>query len=322
MSDRMIFDFATLAFIGLMLTFAALVALMRVERQRSLLLRRLKRTRGTGPEESLASPRQSGSLAHMGATLKRRVLRLGDRLSVFLGGEARETANKLASAGYQGRDALLVYAFLKTVLPVVFFGGGAVWLLMTRTPDLTIILPAAVVIGGALGLSLGVDFVVDARRSTRMSKIRMAFPDMLELLVISSEAGLGPQQALHRVARKMRDSAPELAAEILQTVSELSMTGDKRAAFERLGERVPLSEISVFVQTLEQTERYGTPFSKAMRVLIAEQRANRLVSIEEKAARLPVIMTLPLIFCIMPAVFVVLVGPAALSILDNILAGG
>ena len=86
--------------------------------------------------------------------------------------------------------------------------------------------------------------------------------------------------------------------------------------------RVPLPEIGVFTQTLDQSDTYGTPFSRAMRTLIEEQRANRLMAVEEKAARLPVIMTLPLIFCIMPAVFVVLVGPAALSVFDNILKGG
>ena len=105
-------------------------------------------------------------------------------------------------------------------------------------------------------------------------------------------------------------------------VSEMAMTNDRRAAYERLTARVPLPEIGVFTQTLDQSDTYGTPFSRAMRTLINEQRANRLMAIEEKAARLPVLMTIPLIFCIMPSVFVVLVGPAALSVFDNILSGG
>lgn len=158
--------------------------------------------------------------------------------------------------------------------------------------------------------------------SFRLTRIRKGFPDMLELLVISSEAGLGPQPALHRVAREMASICPELSQDIHEMVSEMAMTNDRRAAYERLTARVPLPEIGVFTQTLDQSDTYGTPFSRAMRTLINEQRANRLMAIEEKAARLPVLMTIPLIFCIMPSVFVVLVGPAALSVFDNILSGG
>ena len=117
-------------------------------------------------------------------------------------------------------------------------------------------------------------------------------------------------------------SSPDLAQEMLQMVSEMRMTNDRRAAYDKLNVRVPLPEIGIFTQTLDQSDTYGTPFSRAMRTLIAEQRANRLIWIEEKAARLPVIMTIPLIFCIMPAVFVVLIGPAALSVVDNIISGG
>ncbi|QRF66084.1 type II secretion system F family protein [Ponticoccus alexandrii] len=199
---------------------------------------------------------------------------------------------------------------------------GGLRVVMTVPLGLAMLLPAGIVIAGALALSKGVDIVVDQRRRKRLGRIRLGFPDLLEMLVITSEAGLGPQPALHRVAREMRAPHPDLADEILQMVSEMRMTNDRRAAYERLGQRVPLPEIGVFTQTLDQSDTYGTPFSRAMRTLIAETRANRLMMIEEKAARLPVIMTLPLIFCIMPAVFVVLVGPAALSIIDNILTGG
>ncbi|MBF9043545.1 type II secretion system F family protein [Rhodobacterales bacterium HKCCE4037] len=311
-----------IASIGLILALIALAALVHTERQRARVDARLRRVTGERTARSRRLTGQTGSLAHLRDQLRQIVVRMGERLSVILGGEARDTAADLRSAGYRSRDALLIYAFAKTVLPVAAFGIGSLWVLTTRDFGAGMILPAAAVLATALALSKAVDFVIDTKRKTRLARIRRGFPDLLELLVITSEAGLGPQQALHRVARELQVSSPELAGEILQMVSEVSMTNDKRTAYDKLTARVPLPEVGVFTQTLDQSDKYGTPFARAMRSLIVEQRANRLIFIEEKAARLPVIMTLPLIFCIMPAVFVVLVGPAALSIIDNILSGG
>lgn len=312
-----------LAFAGLVLALSGLAALLRLERQRGVLSLRLQRAIGTGAGRAAAqAPAQGGSLAHLRAQLLRLIARIGERLSVILGGEALETAADLSSAGYRGRDALLIYAFLKTVLPLTTFVTGMVWVFATKNAGMEMVLPSAKVIGLALILSKGVDGVVDRKRKARLGRIRRGFPDMLELLVISSEAGLGPQPALQRVALELAATNSELAQEILQMVSEMRMTNDRRAAYEKLRTRVPLPEIGIFTQTLDQSDTYGTPFSRAMRTLINEQRSNRLFAVEEKAARLPVIMTIPLIFCIMPAVFVVLIGPAALSVFDNIISGG
>ncbi|MBN7787109.1 type II secretion system F family protein [Ponticoccus gilvus] len=307
------------AIAGLCLMLFAAAAMLRLDRLRAATEARLARANGTACATQAEDTRPGPALAQ---GLRHVVVRIGERLAVILGGEARETAAELASAGYRNRDALLIYAFLKTVLPLAALLIGGLRVALTVPLGLAMLLPAGIVIAGALALSKGVDIVVDQRRRKRLARVRLAFPDMLEMLVITSEAGLGPQPALHRVAREMRATHSDLAEEILQMVSEMRMTNDRRAAYERLGQRVPLPEIGVFTQTLDQSDTYGTPFSRAMRTLIAETRANRLMMIEEKAARLPVIMTLPLIFCIMPAVFVVLVGPAALSIIDNILTGG
>ncbi len=312
-----------MAFIGLSSGMLALAALLYSERQRSLRDARLRRANGTEKERH-TSYRQGagGQFAEIAARLRNFVVLIGERFSVVLGGEARETTAELASAGYRSRDALLIYAFLKTVLPLVALIGGLVWLFLTKTFGMEMLIPGAIVIAGALALSTGVDMFIGLRRKKRLDRIRQSFPDMLELIVITSEAGFGPQPALHRVANELALTHRELAREVQQMVSEMAMTNDNRSAYEKLNLRVPLPEIGVFTQTLDQSDRYGTPFSRAMRTLIAEQRSNRLMAVEEKAARLPVLMTLPLIFCIMPAVFVVLIGPAVLSVIDNLLAGG
>ncbi len=312
-----------LAFGGLALVSLGCAALLHHEVQRSRLAGRLHRAKAsTPPRQSTRPTGQGGSFAHAVRSARAVIAGIGERFAAVLGGEAHDTASELASAGFRSRDALLIYAFLKTVLPLIAVIVGLVWMLATTDIGIDMLFPAAKVIAAALFLSKGVDYVVSHRRKTRMARIRKGFPDLLELLVISSEAGLGPQPALQRVANELAAINAELAHEILLMVSEMRMTNDRRAAYDRLNTRVPLPEIGVFTQTLDQSDTYGTPFSKAMRTLIAEQRANRLMAIEEKAARLPVIMTLPLIFCIMPAVFVVLVGPAALSVFDNILSGG
>ncbi|MEP2919152.1 type II secretion system F family protein [Sulfitobacter sp.] len=324
MSDVLVHSTYWLAFGGLALTLCGFGALLHLERQRSVLAGRLLRAAGKGQSRASRArdQAQSGSLAYWFGRLRSLMALMGERLSVISGGEARETAALLSSAGYRSRDALLIYAFLKTVLPVAAVMFGVVWLFLTQSFGITMVIPAAKVIAVALGLSKAVDWVVNDKRKKRLALIRGGFPDMLELLVISSEAGLGPQPALQRVAVELTPTSPELAREILQMVSEMRMTNDRRGAYEKLKTRVPLPEIGIFTQTLDQSDTYGTPFSRAMRTLIEEQRANRLMAVEEKAARLPVLMTVPLIFCIMPAVFVVLIGPAVLSVFDNIIKGG
>ena len=305
------------AFSGLGLCLAALIAWAESERREMQRAARIDRARGGRPTRAEGAP---GGLVRGGlGSVRQIVLRIGERLAVILGGEARETAGELASAGFRSRDALLVYVFLKTLLPLSAFLAGAGHVIATRAAGIEMLWPMATVIAGALALSKAVDLVVDQKRRARMARIRRGFPDMLELLVITSEAGLGPQPALHRVARVLHGTHPDLAREVLTMVSEMQMTNDRRAAYERLTARVPLPEVAVFTQTLDQSDTYGTPFSRAMRTLIEECRGTWLMQIEERAARLPVIMTIPLIFCIMPAVFVVLVGPAALSVLDNII---
>ena len=306
MSDAMVQTVFWLAFVGLALALSGLGALLRFERQRLRLSLRLRRAVGGGTGAGTSGGRgiaqggpQSGSIAHLRAQVLLLIARLGDRLSVISGGEARETAAHLSSAGYRGRDALLIYAFLKTVLPLVSVVTGMAWVLLSEGIGMGMVLPSAKAIGFALLLSKAVDFVVNNKRKKRMATIRRGFPDMLELLVISSEAGLGPQPALQRVALELASTNSELAQEILQMVSEMRMTNDRRAAYEKLKIRVPLPEIGIFTQTLDQSDTYGTPFSRSVRTLITEQRANRLFAVEEKAARLPVIMTIPLIFCIM-----------------------
>jgi tight adherence protein C len=143
-------------------------------------------------------------------------------------------------------------------------------------------------------------------------------PDALDLLVICAEAGLTVDAAFNRVAKELGKAYPELGDEFGLTAIELGFLSERRQAFENLATRVDLEAIRGVVTTMIQTEKYGTPLASALRVLSAEFRNERMMRAEEKAARLPAIMTVPLILFILPTLFIVILGPAACSISDNL----
>ena len=126
--------------------------------------------------------------------------------------------------------------------------------------------------------------------------------------------------AFSRVARELGKAYPELGDEFALTSIELGFLTDRRMAFENLANRIDLDAVRGVVATMIQTEKYGTPLASALRVLSAEFRNERMMRAEEKAARLPAIMTVPLILFILPVLFIVILGPAACSINDALLS--
>ena len=158
------------------------------------------------------------------------------------------------------------------------------------------------------------DLYINNKVQKRSAAIRKGLPDALDLLVICAEAGLTVDAAFARVARELGKAYPELGDEFQLTAIELSFLTERRMAFENLASRVKLDAVKGVVTTMIQTEKYGTPLASALRVLSAEFRHERMMRAEEKAARLPAIMTVPLILFILPTLFVVILGPAACSI--------
>jgi len=160
------------------------------------------------------------------------------------------------------------------------------------------------------------DLYLKNKITKRSAAIRKGLPDALDLLVICAEAGLTVDAAFHRIARELGRAYPELGDECALTAIELGFLSERRQAFENLAQRVDLDAVKGVVTTMIQTEKYGTPLASALRVLSAEFRNERMMRAEEKAARLPAIMTVPLILFILPTLFVVILGPAACSIAD------
>jgi tight adherence protein C len=151
----------------------------------------------------------------------------------------------------------------------------------------------------------------------RQQAIHKALPDALDLFVICAEAGLSLDGTVTRVAREIGASSVELADELGLAAVELGFLPDRREALLNLSRRVATPQVRGLVNTLAQTEKYGTPLAQALRVLATEFRETRMMKAEEKAARLPATLTIPMILFILPPLFIVLIGPAIIQVLST-----
>jgi len=236
--------------------------------------------------------------------------------------QVKKTQMRLMQAGIRTKDLAFFIIFARFVLPVVL-GIAAVILIYVvhYFPNWGWFRQYATVAGVLVGSYKAPDIWLKNKVQKRSHAIRKGLPDALDLLVICAEAGLTVDAAFGRVSRELGKAYPELGDEFGLTAIELGFLAERRQAFENLANRVDLEAVRGVVTTMIQTEKYGTPLASALRVLSAEFRHQRMMRAEEKAARLPAIMTVPLILFILPTLFVVILGPAACSIHDNLLGG-
>ncbi|HVF94816.1 MAG TPA: type II secretion system F family protein [Sphingomonas sp.] len=238
-------------------------------------------------------------------------------LKVLQDSQVKAAQIKLLQAGIRSKDWAVAVIFGRLVLPIVF--GGLMLYLVYGTEmfaDYTPLKRYGIVAISFLLSYKAPDFYLKNKIQKRSDAIRKGLPDALDLLVICAEAGLTVDAAFHRVARELGRAYPELGDEFTLTAIELGFLTERRQAFENLAQRVALDAVKGVVTTMIQTEKYGTPLASALRVLSAEFRNERMMRAEEKAARLPAIMTVPLILFILPVLFIVILGPAACSISD------
>ncbi|HVQ09179.1 MAG TPA: type II secretion system F family protein [Allosphingosinicella sp.] len=229
---------------------------------------------------------------------------------------------RLMQAGIRSKDLAFVVIFARFVLPVVL-GGFALFVVygIDYFPDWGSFKKYGLVAGSFILAYKAPDLWLKNKVQKRTSAIRKGLPDALDLLVICAEAGLTVDAAFSRVSRELGRAYPELGDEFALTSIELGFLTDRRLAFENLAKRIDLDSVRGVVTTMIQTEKYGTPLASALRVLSAEFRNERMMRAEEKAARLPAIMTVPLILFILPVLFIVILGPAACSINDSLIGG-
>jgi tight adherence protein C len=242
------------------------------------------------------------------------------KFNVLQESQVKEVQQKLAYAGYRNKELAVIIIGLRAILPVVL--GGLAALLIYGIELWPTMGPFKRLFAFAIIVFLsykGPELYIGNKATKRTKEIQKGLPDALDLLVICAEAGLTVDAAFNRVAKELGRAYPELGDEFALTAIELSFLTERKMAFNNLAYRVNLEAVKGVVTTMIQTERYGTPLASALRVLSAEFRNERMMRAEEKAARLPAIMTIPLIMFILPTLFVVILGPAACSISDNLI---
>jgi tight adherence protein C len=254
--------------------------------------------------ERSAPERVLGAVSALGAVLLRARL-----LSPRTVAELEQT---LLAAGLRGDQALPLFLGAKTaglvLLPLGAFGG----LVAAGVGGRTLLI--ATVAATIAGLLLP-DLFARRMRARYLAELERGLPDALDMLVICAEAGLGLEAAVQRVAEEIRPAHRAVGAEFRLAASEMRILADRRLALTNMGERTGVETLKRLATTLSQTLQYGTPLAQALRTLAAEMRQEQLIRFEARAARLPVLLTVPMIVFILPTLFLVVAGPAVLRAL-------
>lgn len=229
-------------------------------------------------------------------------------------------AKRFAQAGMVGPDAPVYYLFFQRLLAIPI---GILALLFFKMGDGGLGTLANYLLGGLLLFIalMGPKTFLSNAIQKRKQILTRAFPDTLDLVLICVESGMALDAALNRVCSELGRAYPEMTEELNRTRLELALLNDRVRALMNLAERTDLVAFRSLVAALVQSERFGTSLTDTLRVLSEDFRLQRLFTAEAKAAKLPVFMTIPLIFLLMPAFFIIVLGPAALSYMASGMAG-
>jgi len=232
------------------------------------------------------------------------------------GKEEQEKLKRLFDkAGIRSRNAPILYGIAKITMffpPAAIAAFGVFY--FTQWNILYKIL--AILIAAMAGSYL-VDLIIRRLVNARQTRIRKAFPDALDLMVICTEAGLSLTATVQRVAREISQVCPDLGYELALLSIELNMLPDRRKALQNFSDRLDSSYFKSIISNISQAEQYGTPVAQTMRTIAEQFRQDRLIEAEERAAKLPVLLTLPMMLFIFPCVYIVILGPAIINILGN-----
>ncbi len=235
--------------------------------------------------------------------------------------EFEKLTTALAQAGLRSEQAGLVFVTVKFAsFAGAVLAGVVAGLLLGWLRDLSLLEICSLLAAGLLGWRLP-DLLLSRMSLRRRRRIEAGLSDAVDLLVICAEAGLSLEMGLARVRHDLKDAHPALSDELQITLAEMRMIADRRVALDNLAARTGLNAVRSIVTTLSQTLRYGTPLAASLRTIASELRQARMLRIEEKVGRLPVLLTLPMIIFILPCLFMVIAGPAAFDLIDAINAG-
>jgi tight adherence protein C len=241
--------------------------------------------------------------------LEERILSVAKRLKTMVGlSEDAVLRARLASAGISSSEGADMYSAARLISPL----AGVLVASFLPVSTLTSIL-----IGGGLGY-LAPDMWLRKKIKRRRERLRKGVPDMVDLLVICMDAGLGLDQALLRVGQELGFTHPDINQEIVQLTLEQRAGKPRMEAWQSMADRTQIEDIASFVNMLVQTDRFGTPILAALNRLSNDIRLKRRQHAEEMAAKTKIKILFPLVLFIFPCIFIVLLAPALLSIANTL----
>nr|WP_221205287.1 type II secretion system F family protein [Brevundimonas mediterranea] len=247
--------------------------------------------------------------------------RVVDRLNLTQLLEDPKVANQMAQAGYRGPRPLTTFYFFRFASPFIFLMVVAFYMFVIKVVDWPTMQKVTACMAAAVAGFYAPNLFLTNRITKRRTSIMQAFPDALDLLLICVEAGMSIEAAIAKVSQEIGTSSIELAEELSLLSAELSYLPDRRMAYENLGKRTNHPGVKSVAVAMTQAETYGTPLSSALRVMAKENRDLRLSAAEKKAAALPAQLTVPMILFFLPVLFIVILGPAILNIMDTMAKG-
>jgi tight adherence protein C len=297
-----------LAAISLLMTATGFILLRKIELDDQRRARTLAMQRSAGfhlPADD--EPRSGPPILQVVASIGRRLARSG----VLPASTIAELQQTLITAGFRQSNALGLFIGAKVLLPILLLTIGFI---AEQQFDIAS-LPRMIILAccGVAGL-LGPDILLRRLRRQHLKALEKGLPDALDMLVICAEAGLALEAGIDRVAMEIALAHPAVALELQITSTELRIIADRRVALTNMGARTGLNILQRLGSTLIQTMQYGTPLGQVLRALAAEMRYELQMRFEAQATRLPVLLTLPMIVFILPCIFIVVGGPAALSV--------
>lgn len=233
-------------------------------------------------------------------------------------GDKAKLTRDLARAGIQHPVAPIAYVVLRFAMAICLPLGFLLMQQLSAHP-----VKGFALIGGTLGLcALGLIVpraIIDNRINARKAQLEQEFPDALDLMVVCIESGLGLEAALVRVGREVGESHPRVAEEFDLVTLELAAGRGRADALRALGERTDVQSVKSFTALLIQTDTLGTSIGQTLRTYSDEMRMHRMLTAEEKAMRIPVLLTVPLVACILPVIIAALMLPALIDVARNLL---
>ncbi len=294
--------------VGIFTIYMALVHLLRKDKQKS----RIQRTAADAFYAMETEERTPAFAVFCQAMVALTGVNVNDQKPLVL---------SLAQAGKNSPYAVHYFLFFKRIMqPVLLVLGTYLFLQALMTPELAGSKKALNFMVSLLLMAIGLfgsSLYLNNSKQRRQAILLRSFPEGLDLLLVCIESGLGLDAALGRVCAEMHSSHPVLAQELERTRIELTVMSDRSVALQNLAERAQIVPFKSLVASLIQTEKFGTSLVETLRVLSEDQRITRLLNAENRAARIPVLITIPLILCILPAFMIIILGPPIVKVIEQ-----